>query len=213
MGMSMKIASPHCAIFFPSGGDFLEVGCGLGIYSINIAKSRDAFVTALDLFQPPVDATIANGELNGLKVTGEPLSMKQCKDEGFNMRVLKSDVFSALPKGEKFDQIFWCYPYGSNPDLDNAGEVGFDMEMFQAKDQYSTLVPYIKEGLQLLKPEGRLFLMFSFPIGCMKQLLQRVAECNAVAYMAADIKTPTPPWSGVQWKTYIVEVASKSNNE
>jgi len=77
-------------------GRILEVGCGSGIVSLSAARaSASNSVLGLDINPAAVECSQRNAEANGIK----------------NASFAVSDLFSALPKGEKFDSILFNPPY------------------------------------------------------------------------------------------------------
>lgn len=81
---------------YPRGGSFLEVGCGTGVISVTAALNGCASVTALDINEKAVANTAANVERHGV---------------GDRVRVLHSDMYTALGPMERFDTIFWNVPW------------------------------------------------------------------------------------------------------
>lgn len=81
---------------YPSGGSFLEVGCGTGVISVTAALAGCTSVTALDINHKAVANTAANAERHGVSD---------------RMRVLHSDMYAALNTSDRFDVIFWNVPW------------------------------------------------------------------------------------------------------
>ncbi|MGV9267227.1 methyltransferase [Kitasatospora sp. NPDC003701] len=81
---------------YPRDGSFLEVGCGTGVIAVTAALSGCASVTALDINEKAVANTVANAERHGV---------------GDRVRVLHSDMYSALDPLSRFDTIFWNVPW------------------------------------------------------------------------------------------------------
>ncbi|MER6910114.1 methyltransferase [Streptomyces sp. NPDC000594] len=81
---------------YPRGGSFLEVGCGTGVISVTAALGGCASVTALDINEKAVANTAANAERHGV---------------ADRVRVLHSDMYTALGPQERFDAIFWNVPW------------------------------------------------------------------------------------------------------
>jgi len=77
-------------------GRVLEIGCGSGIASLSAARANPANnVLGLDINPAAVECAQANAAANNIK----------------NARFLQSDLFSAVPSGEKFDSILFNPPY------------------------------------------------------------------------------------------------------
>ncbi|MET9399371.1 methyltransferase [Kitasatospora sp. NPDC002965] len=81
---------------YPRDGSFLEVGCGTGVIAVTAALSGCASVTALDVNEKAVANTVANAERHGV---------------GDRVRVLHSDMYTALDPLNRFDTIFWNVPW------------------------------------------------------------------------------------------------------
>ncbi|MFJ4667778.1 methyltransferase [Kitasatospora purpeofusca] len=81
---------------YPRDGSFLEVGCGTGVIAVTAALSGCASVTALDINEKAVANTAANAERHGV---------------GDRVRVLHSDMYTALDPLSRFDTIFWNVPW------------------------------------------------------------------------------------------------------
>ncbi|MCX6770856.1 MAG: methyltransferase [Candidatus Micrarchaeota archaeon] len=77
-------------------GNMLEIGCGCGIVSLSAAQaSQKNTVLGLDINPAAVKCASENAHANGIK----------------NAAFLRSDMFSAIPKGKKFDSILFNPPY------------------------------------------------------------------------------------------------------
>ncbi|MFJ2554600.1 MULTISPECIES: methyltransferase [unclassified Streptomyces] len=81
---------------YPEGGSFLEVGCGTGVISVTAALNGCTSVTALDINEKAVANTTANAERHGVSD---------------RVRVLHSDMYTALDPTDRFDAIFWNVPW------------------------------------------------------------------------------------------------------
>ncbi|WP_031508071.1 class I SAM-dependent methyltransferase [Streptomyces megasporus] len=81
---------------YPRGGSFLEVGCGTGVISVTAALSGCSHVTALDINEKAVANTAENAERHGV---------------ADRVRVLHSDLYSALGPEDRFDVVFWNVPW------------------------------------------------------------------------------------------------------
>jgi len=77
-------------------GSVLEIGCGSGIASLSAAcASPSNSVLGVDINPSAVQCSRENAEANGIK----------------NARFLQSDLFAAVPEGEKFNAILFNPPY------------------------------------------------------------------------------------------------------
>jgi release factor glutamine methyltransferase len=77
-------------------GKVLEIGCGSGIVSLSAARANPAnSVLGLDINPAAVECSRRNAEANDIK----------------NARFAISDMFAAIPGGEKFDSILFNPPY------------------------------------------------------------------------------------------------------
>lgn len=128
---------------YPVGGTFLEVGSGTGVTAVVAALSGCRAVTALDISAAAVDNTRRNVALHGV---------------GDRVRVLRSDLFSALRPEERFDLIYWNSNFAEPPD-------GFvnSTELHHAffDPQYRTHRAFVAQAPGFLAPGGRLMLGFA----------------------------------------------------
>jgi release factor glutamine methyltransferase len=90
----------------PSGGttagrSFLEIGCGSGVVAVQAALLGSEQVVALDVNPRAVENTAANAARHGV---------------ADRVRVLTSDLFSALDDTERFDTIIWSSNYVRGPE-------------------------------------------------------------------------------------------------
>lgn len=86
----------HVVELVDPGTSYLDLGCGAGVTAVSAAL-KGAKVTALDINPAAVENTRRNASLHGV--------------EG-RVRVLQSDIYSALREGERFDTIYWNVPFG-----------------------------------------------------------------------------------------------------
>ncbi|MGB3442556.1 MAG: methyltransferase [Actinophytocola sp.] len=132
---------------FPAMTSFLEMGSGTGIMSVLAALAGCPRVLALDLNPAAVDNTMRNARRHGV-------------DDRVEARV--SDLYAAVPPGERFDGIYWNPPFLDAPAerLDGSlwHETMFDPE-------YAKLRRFLVGGAGLLTPAGRVYLWFGEALG------------------------------------------------
>jgi release factor glutamine methyltransferase len=128
---------------YPEGGTFLEIGSGTGVTAVVAALNGCAGVTALDLTEPAV----RNTQLN--------VARHRVQDR---VRVLRSDLFSALLPDSRFDMIFW------NSNVIEAPEAFSYTDEIQPAifdPGYNAHARYLRQAEQHLTENGRLFLGFN----------------------------------------------------
>lgn len=123
------------------GESFLEIGSGTGLIAVMAALNGATKVIATDINPCAVANTQANAELH--KVAEK-------------LTVLKSDIFTEIPQGQKFDTIFWNVPFmhHTKTNLSYLEQALFD-------PYYTCLNRYLKEADQWLNPGGRVLIGFS----------------------------------------------------
>jgi release factor glutamine methyltransferase len=98
------------------GMSVLEMGCGSGLLSF-IAARKGARVTSVDINPLAVGTTRKNAAANGLQE---------------HVEVLRSDLFTEIPSGKRFDLILWnppFYPKDPSDMPDRALNAGRDYEV------------------------------------------------------------------------------------
>ncbi|CQR65199.1 methyltransferase domain-containing protein [Streptomyces leeuwenhoekii] len=124
-------------------GSFLEVGCGTGLIAVCAALHGHERVVAADINT----AAVRNAELN--------IARHGVADR---VRAVHSDLFSALPAGERFDTVFWSSNYVLAP----AGyRYRHDHERAYVDPGYATHRRFLAEVLDRTAPGGRALLHFS----------------------------------------------------
>jgi len=133
---------------------FLEIGTGTGIATVYVAlHGEPARVVATDISPMAVENCKANAEQYGLK---EPF-----------FTTIESDVFESVPEEDKFDTMFWNFPWNAPDDeiediLTGEGEEVTKEKVMQLKagldPQYKALRRFIKEGKAHLNPGGEVLL-------------------------------------------------------
>lgn len=154
---------------FTAGMDFLEIGPGVGVIPV-IAARTGARVVAIDVNPDAVANTRANARKHGLARAVD---------------VREGDLFAALRPGERFDLVFWNFPFGYvEPGLERT-----PLQKSTLDPGYADVRRYVTEGRRWLKPGGRLTLGFSEMIG-RRELVDRIA---AEAGLAARTTASSPP--------------------
>ncbi|MEV7724543.1 50S ribosomal protein L11 methyltransferase [Streptomyces sp. NPDC087917] len=145
---------------FPVGGTFLEVGCGAGVTAVVAALQGCSRVTAVDIDPTAVRNTELNAARHGVLD---------------RLRVLRSDLYSAVAADEKFDLVFWNSNVIFAPD-DFVYTRGVQRAIFDRS--YAAHDRYLREGLGRLTPGGRMFLGFN-SLGDAGRLTELVAASGA----------------------------------
>nr|WP_281382035.1 methyltransferase [Nocardiopsis mwathae] len=174
---------------FPKGGEFLEMGCGVGLVSVAAARAGCRRVTALDVDPEAVRNVALNAHLHGVLES---------------VRAQRSDLFSALGPDERFDTIFWNPPY-LNPPSDRAG--GDAHAAFYDPD-YSIIRRFVESAPAHLAPGGRILLGFGSDGDV--ELLKRIADkagarLEVVAEAVREYETSR---RGVSISYWLIEVAT-----
>lgn len=114
---------------------FLEIGTGTGIVSLFVALSG-AEVTATDINQDAVRNARENFKRHGVKVS-----------------TFNGDMYTPIPKHERYDVIFWNHPFnkGDNPKEEMLLRAGFDY-------RYESLEKYVAQARSYLSERGDLLL-------------------------------------------------------
>lgn len=140
--------TPVTALFsswlpYPENGSFLEMGSGAGVTAVMAALSGCRAVTAVDISPASVENTIRNVERHGV---------------GDRVRVLRSDLFSALHPDERFDVIYWNSNFAEAPeDFVNAT----DLHHAFFDPRYDAHRRFVRQAPAHLADGGRLLLGFS----------------------------------------------------
>ncbi|WP_405793796.1 methyltransferase [Streptomyces sp. NBC_01506] len=125
---------------YPEGGSFLEVGCGTGVISVTAALNGCAHVTALDINEKAVANTVANAERHGV---------------GDRVRVLHSDMYTALEPTDRFDTIFWNVPWTY---VEDGFSLSTDLHSAVFDPGYQGQARYLAGAHKHLSDGGRLLL-------------------------------------------------------
>ncbi len=125
------------------GERFLEIGAGTGVVSVHAAVAG-ARVTATDISPEAVENTRANAERHALP----------------GLRVLEGDLFAPLAADERFDTIFWNFPFGFEEPDESPGDAQAIIDPgYRALERFAAGAPvHLEDG-------GRVVLCFSPTIG------------------------------------------------
>ncbi len=128
---------------YPPDGSFLEVGSGAGVTAVHAALSGCGHVTALDISEAAVENTRRNIHRHGVQD---------------RTRVMRSDLFDALPAADRFDLIFWNSSFAEPPE-EFVNQTDLHHAFFDPG--YAAHRRYLSEAPKHLTPDGRLMLGFS----------------------------------------------------
>lgn len=147
-GVFAPLYEPSTELFttwlpYPRHGTFLEIGCGAGVTTVTAALSGCSRVTAVDINAAAVDNTLRNARRHGVED---------------RVRVLRSDLFSALGEGERFDVVCWNSNFVEPPD-DFVPETDLDRAIFDPS--YDTHREFLRQVGTYKAPGGRILLGFS----------------------------------------------------
>ncbi len=120
---------------------FLEIGCGAGLVSINVAVGGCHNVVASDISP----AAVKNTRLNSVR-----------HDVSDRMEIYQSDVFSSIETGQTFDLIYWNMPFTWT---DKVPEDVLEASLYDTN--YRGLHSFVSGAGSFLKPDGKVLLGFS----------------------------------------------------
>ncbi len=174
---------------FPVGGSFLEVGCGAGVTAVMAALAGCARVTAVDISPDAVRNAELNAERHGV---------------ADKVRVLRSDLYDALPPDERFDVVFWNSNVICAPD-----EFVYVRQVQHAifDRGYVTHERYLREGLARLTDSGHLFLGFN-SLGASDRLNSLASESGL---LITQRESSTLQSGGVPVTFQLLEVTGDGN--
>lgn len=152
--VNVSMAWPEYIATRTEGKSFLDMGTGTGIAAIYVARyGKPSRVAAADISAMAVENCKANALQYGLQ---EPF-----------FRVYEGDVYSGMPVEERFDVMFWNFPWNA-PDKsieEVLEERGVPVtpervtQLYAGLDRrYTGLRIFMKEGWRRLKPGGEMFL-------------------------------------------------------
>lgn len=139
------------------GYEILEIGCGVGIFSILAALNGASKVVAIDINPDAVRNTEENVILHSLKD---------------KVTVLQGDVYSPLSKEDRFDLIFWNVPF-----LYTDKEVQI-LERSVFDPGYRSIEKFILEARNHLKSTGRAIVEFSPTMGKPEKIREMIKNAN-----------------------------------
>ncbi len=141
------------------GDSFLEIGSGTGLISVMAAIKGAGQVTAVDINPAAVKNTTENVFLNHVS---------------HKFRIYEGDVFDPIPKGQKFDVIFWFAPF-MHVDMERGNLTELERSVFDPN--YNSLKKYLSQARNFLRPDGKLYLGFS-PTHGQFEVLEKFAQEN-----------------------------------
>ncbi|GGY05529.1 hypothetical protein GCM10010358_68680 [Streptomyces minutiscleroticus] len=127
----------------PRRGAFLEIGCGTGVVAVTAALAGYSRVVASDVNADAVKNAALNARRH--KVTDR-------------VHAVHSDLFEALPTGQRFDTIIWSSPYVRAPEDYRFGTL---LERAYVDPGYQAHRRYVDEAPHWLNDGGRALLHFS----------------------------------------------------
>ncbi|MGV9311909.1 methyltransferase [Streptomyces sp. NPDC003691] len=125
---------------YPENGSFLEIGCGTGVIAVTAALHGCSSVTALDINEKAVANTVANAERHGVSD---------------RVRVLHSDMYTALGPEDRFDAIFWNVPWTY---VEDGFALSTDLHSAVFDPGYQGQARYVAGAHEHLADGGRLLL-------------------------------------------------------
>lgn len=164
----------HVVDLIRSSEDYLDLGCGAGVTTV-FAALKGARVTSLDINPAAVENTRQNTELHGVSE---------------RVRVLQSDVYSALRPDEKFDTIYWNVPFGFKPEgvqLTTLEEAVYDPGYRKNRE-------FIMGAKAHLKPGGKLLMGVSSTLGDLAAVQRFAKEAGIDFEQIAEMKDPDAPY-------------------
>ena len=162
--------------FHPKSPKFLEIGTGAGYMTILAIINGASSATSVDVIR------------DALKNAEENVDKYRMNDR---ITVKYSDVFDGLGVDEKFDIIFWNYPFGHiNKPVDELEA----LERAVIDPFYQSLEKYLKMANQYLNQDGgRLFIGFSVTAGDKHEFEVIARKCNWKIQLRDEMKSNTIP--------------------
>ncbi|WEH36704.1 methyltransferase domain-containing protein [Streptomyces sp. AM 4-1-1] len=140
-------------------GSFLEIGSGTGVGAVLAALAGCEHVVAVDINARAVENTAVNARRHGV-------ADRVC--------AVRSDLFSALPTGERYDTVFWHSNFVYAPD-DYTCES--DHDRAYVDPGYRAHRMYLIQAPERLADAGRVLLHFS-DRGDIRLLHSIAAHCD-----------------------------------
>ena len=133
----------NAGFFFKQNDHFLEIGLGIGVIFVLAAKSYNNKVVSIDINPTAVRITDINANRHGV---------------GNKVDVRQGDLFSAINRGEKFNTVFWDFPFVFLPESYN-----FSSDLYRSffDPGYATLKRFLAQVKEFLTDNGRIILTFS----------------------------------------------------
>tara|TARA_Y100001970_G_scaffold17151_1_gene19393 strand:+ start:4972 stop:5520 length:549 start_codon:yes stop_codon:yes gene_type:complete len=125
-------------------GSVLEIGCGSGIISVNLAKKGNK-VTSVDINPKAIKATKHNAQKNNVEI-----------------EILQSDMFSAV-SNRKFDVIICNPPYLPPSENYNDPELELAVEGGANGHEFTSLL--LSNAKNFLNDQGSIFMIQSSKMG------------------------------------------------
>lgn len=173
-GVIMDVFASH----YPIGGSMLEVGTGCGLMAVHAAKAGVKKVLATDIVPACMEniaENVARHEVN----------------ETVQWQV--SDVFAGICEndGNKFDVIFWNYPFIPDNSGRSYDEIG-NVERGIRDPGQQHLRVYCQQARRFLKPKGKLYITFGQTLGDFPAFMKIMEETNWMPSMVHDFSEGGP---------------------
>lgn len=136
----LGLSDPECP---PWRGAFLEIGCGTGVVAVTAALAGCERVVASDINAEAVANALLNAQRHGV---------------ADRVLAVHSDLFEALPAGQRFDTIVWSSPYVRAPE---DYRFATPLERAYVDPGYEAHRRYVDEAPRRLTNDGRALLHFS----------------------------------------------------
>jgi Methylase of polypeptide chain release factors len=127
---------------FRQSETLLEIGPGVGVTAVVAALKQDNSVTAIEINSAAVAIAKKNATKHGVQN---------------KVRILQGDLFSPLLDGQKFDTIFWDFPF-----VYTEPNITFESDFYRAffDPGYRQIERFLREAPTWLEPGGRIIVGF-----------------------------------------------------